>query len=109
DFVDAFKLNFYINRDWDVTVISPSPPYQLQLEAKQNGTAYSVTIHTNTALTGNTTTPGVDDVYSKNFKAITEIYVKKEGDWVLAATVDSAPADNEDFEVYVQEAIKSFY
>lgn len=107
-FVVAFKGNYYINRDFTVTTISAVLPYQIQLVAKENGQAYSITVNTPTALTGYLTNPGVDDLYAENFKPLTEIFVRQGASFILAGTTDAATDPSGNFEVYIQEVLRDF-
>jgi len=103
-FYDALRLNYYINRDFTVNMLSGSAPYSIQLVAKNKGIAYITDEDANTAM--NNTVLGVDDVYAENFSVVADVYVKQGDDFLLYNTIDASPAADNVVRLYVPDLLK---
>jgi hypothetical protein len=105
DFVTELENNYYIINNYSVVVISPTAPYELELEALEPGNNYTM----DAAVSGyvSVVTPGVATVFAENFSVFAQIYIEEGGAPVLLGEIDGAASEDGNVELYFGEVLRS--
>lgn len=107
-FIQALQDNYYINRDFEVIVTSPTPTFQYKLVARENGAAYSVIVVSSLNWGTGAPTAGVDDEIAENFTAAGMLFVKQGSDFVNVAKLSGYWNDEDLAKIYLNHVLDSF-
>lgn len=104
DFFAAFAANFYLSRDFDISITNNAPADRsILLVSKTNGTANNIIMVP--LYGGSTETPGVDDEYAPNFEVLAQIWANVDG-WAQANLVKGATDNDDQFSIFVHETLR---
>lgn len=107
NFITALENNYYINRDYTVTVVSDVAPYEFHLVARENGAQYTMD---NGVFGGlSILVAGVDDVYNQNLSVFMQVFAEIDGTWEEVQVIDSSVSNEGSLKLFPGRILRALF